>query len=137
SEQLGLEKLRRQRRTVHLYPGMLLSGRRGMKGSCDQILPNPALAADQDGGVRARHLLDDAPDGSHPGAVVERVRVVCRLVARLHVQGRDELQADPPSLLHWVAGSVNAEYRASGATKVPDMAVACNVAPFETIRLEG
>src|SRR5262249_22647733 len=63
-----------------------------------EILAYTALAANEHGGVRPRHFLDDASDGPHLGAVVERVRVALRLVTGVKIQGSKQLQANPPVL---------------------------------------
>src|SRR5690606_18694621 len=53
-EELGLEELGRQRTDVDGHERLVRARTRGVQGAGDDLLAGPALAADDDGGVRAR-----------------------------------------------------------------------------------
>jgi hypothetical protein len=65
AEQLRLEELERERRTVHFHERPIAPGRLAMEGVGDELLADAALAGDEHGGVGARDPPDDEIDPPH------------------------------------------------------------------------
>src|SRR3989441_941110 len=76
AEELGLEQLRRDRRTVDLDERTVAPGRLRMDGPGNEVLAHAALPADQDHRIRVRDVLDDGQDGPHLRASVQQRRVI-------------------------------------------------------------
>jgi hypothetical protein len=69
AEELALQELRGQGGAIHLDEGTLAAGRELVQGAGHELLAGAALASDQDGDVRVRHLLDDLAHLAHLGSV--------------------------------------------------------------------
>ena len=55
AEQLGLEQLRGDGRAVDGHEGPVAPGAREVDGAREQLLADPGLAVDEDGGVEVHH----------------------------------------------------------------------------------
>jgi hypothetical protein len=97
TEELGFEKLGRQRRTVHLHERPLASRGRRMNLSCHELLARAALAAHEDRNVRVGHARDQLVHLAHLFAAAEELAVESpiRIVIRLERIGtRDAIDRE-------------------------------------------
>jgi hypothetical protein len=72
AEQLRFQELGGDGRAVDLDEGTRAPGRARVDGAADEVLADPALAANEDRRVRVSDELDEAPDRAHRWAVSER-----------------------------------------------------------------
>ena len=105
AEQLGLQELTGERRTIDLDEGTLVPRGRPVNGSSDQVLADPALTADEDGCVRVGGLFDDFPDLLHLRAVGEQRGVVGQVLPAEDTPGtgraRGRLRSAVRHGCHW------------------------------------
>src|SRR5262245_26520531 len=79
AEHLALEEILRDRAAVHGHEPSRLPMRQAVQRRCDELLPRPALARDENGRVRRRHPTDHLEDRLHarvaPDDALERLAV--------------------------------------------------------------